>query len=144
MIRDIRGWIHHINPYKDNILENLWKKIIIFVLACFCLSLATDVFGNEEKPILQSNNLCNDRIRNVIAVDNSPVQRFFVATFGLDNYVPNATAPPQGKKATLYSFKMDNGVPTWRIYDLSKIEMDSEYIHYNNEDSWSIVGYNLP
>lgn len=74
------------------------KKIIIFVLACFCLSLATDVFGSEEKTILQSINLCNDRIRNVIAVDNSPEQRFFVATFGLKNYDSSVTTPPHRQK----------------------------------------------
>lgn len=50
--------------------------------------------------------------------------------------------PPTGKNATLYSFKVDNGIPTWSIYDLLKIEMDSEYIHYNNGDLWNIIGYN--
>jgi hypothetical protein len=74
------------------------KKIMLFVLASFCISLTAGIFGNENETIPQSQFLCYDRIRNVIAVDNSPQRHFFVATFGLDNYDESSTTPPREKK----------------------------------------------
>ena len=118
------------------------KRLIFFVLANFCLSLTAGLLGNPEETVIQAQFLCNDRIRNVIAVDNSPERHFYVSTFGLDNFNSSATTPPQGKEAKLFRFRVNNGRPSWSIEDLAQISMKNTHIHYNNGDSWQVSAYN--
>lgn len=116
---------HHTNNQKNNIPGGIMKTFWIILVATI---LATSLMaaGTHPIPVADTTNFY-DRIRNVIAVDNSPEPQFFVATFGLDNYDMSNTDDPElpaGKEAKLVRFKVKNGCPQWSIVDLIEINMN--------------------
>ena len=107
------------------------KLFLFMVVLVIILTPLALVASNIDGPQIDSTFVISDRIRNVIAVDDSPNQRFFAATFGLDNFDLSNPRIPEGKEAILIRFTIENLESIWRSTDRTYINMNE------NELSWA-------
>ncbi|MBI9031747.1 T9SS type A sorting domain-containing protein [bacterium] len=116
--------------------------LFIVVLGIILTPLAL-VASDIDGPQIDSTFVISDRIRNVIAVDDSPNQRFFAATFGLDNFDLTNPQIPRGKEAMLMRFAVENFEAFWRSKDRTFINMnENELCWASAQGTGDISSYN--
>ncbi len=107
------------------------------ILTLLAIIIVSSLIAKPDEPHFQSKFLCYDRIRNVIAVDDSDEQHFYAATFGLENFDTDNTNTPEGVTAQLIKFTINNSIFGWTFRTIEKVRMNETELNWGGQESIS-------